>query len=90
MSLTLNFVYFTGYRNYRRADFTCICQYVFQNHVKSRTIYVWAMPGASPGFERGGGARIFFQIWELHVAKLGGSGLCSPRNFFKTVQFCAF
>ena len=70
------------YRNYRRADFTCICQYVFQNHVKSRKIYVWAMPGASPGFERGGGPRIFFSDLGIACREARGFGAMLPENFF--------
>ena len=45
MSPTLNFVcYFTGFMR-RGADFTCMsdCQYVFQNYVKSRKIYMYRL-----------------------------------------------
>ena len=39
----------------------------------------------------GGGARILFRFWNLHVAMLGGFGGMLPReSFFKTVQFGAF
>ena len=59
--------------------------------------------GASPGFGRGGGAKIFFfRFGNLHVAKRhaahgeamriarGVRGHAPPRNFSKTVQFGAF
>ena len=61
------------------------------------------MPGASPGFGRGGGQEIFFpdlgicmsRSDMLRMAKpcalLGGFGGMLPReNFLKTVQFGAF
>ena len=57
----------------------------------------------SPGFGRGGGAKIFFfRFGNLHVAKRsaaygeamrfarGARGHASPRRFFKMVQFGAF
>ena len=59
--------------------------------------------GASPGFGRGGGPRIFFfRFGNSHVAKRhaahgeamrivrGVRGHAPPRKFFKTVQFGAF
>ena len=59
--------------------------------------------GASPGFGKGGGPRIFFfRFGNLHVAKRhaehgeamrfarGVRGHAPPRNFFKIVQFGAF
>ena len=51
--------------------------------------------GASPGFGRGGGQEIFFQIWEfacreaMRIAR-GFGGMPPRENFFKTVQFGAF
>ena len=53
------------------------------------------VPGASPGFGRGGGQEFFFQIWEfacreaMRIAR-GVRGHAPPRKFFKTVQFGAF
>ena len=46
--------------------------------------------GASPGFGRGGGPRIFFQIWKP-CALLGGFGGMPPReNFFKWCNLVRF
>ena len=57
--------------------------------------------GASPGFGRGGQKFVFTDFGicmsgsdMLRMAKpcalLGGLGACSPRKFFKTMQFGAF
>ena len=67
------------------------------------TELICSIPGASPGFGRGGGQEIFFfRFGNLHVAKrhaAHGEAMCiargvrghaPPRNFFKTVQFGAF
>ena len=60
------------------------------------------LPGASPGFGRGGAKNFFFRFGNLHVAKghaahgeamriaRGVRGHALPRKFFKTVQFGAF
>ena len=61
------------------------------------------IPGAFPGFGRGGGQEFFFSdLGILHVAKRhaahgeamriarGVRGHAPPRKFFKTVQFGAF
>ena len=69
----------------------------------SYSYLVNVLPGASPGFGRGGGPRIFFfRFGNLHVAKRhaahgeamriarGVRGHAPPRKFFKTVQFGAF
>ena len=60
------------------------------------------IPGASPGFGRGGAKNFFFRFGNLHVAKRhaahgeamrfarGVRGHAPPRKFFKMVQFDAF
>ena len=51
------------------------------------------VPGASPGFGRGGGKKFFFQIWEFAkpCALLGGFGGMLPReNFLKRCNLVRF
>ena len=70
MSLTLNLVYFTGFIGIIGGLILHVCQYVFQNHVKSRKIYVWGLCQGRPQDLRGGGQEFFFfRFGNLHVAK---------------------
>ena len=61
------------------------------------------IPGASPGFGRGGAKKFFFQIWKFACREAtyaahgkamrfarGVRGHAPPRNFFKMVQFGGF
>ena len=54
---------------------------------------MFLVSGVYPGFGRGGGPRIFFQIREFACREdtaRGVRGHAPPRKFFKTVQFGAF
>ena len=54
---------------------------VFVFYIDRPGTLVWDIPGALPGFRRGGARIIFLRFGNLPCALLRGSGACSSDNF---------